>query len=185
MSYGSNLSSERFSAYLRGGEVPGRAVAHEGARDPTRWRDERRIAIPHRLFFGGERSGWGSGGVAFINPMQSQDHEALAFAYLVTEQQFQDVAAQEAGRPVGTEVDLVAAVNGGSVVAGAGRYDLVLHLGHLDEHAMFTFTTAAAEGLTPNPPGDTYRRVVMDGLMETHGLTAAQARQYVDDRAEP
>jgi len=143
------------------------------------------VSLGHRLFFGGKESrSWGRGGVAFIDAAQSGE-ETRARRYLVTPEQFQDVFAQETGRAVGYEVDLVEARAQVSLVTGSGRYDLVLYLGDHDGHPMFTFTTPDAMSLEHNPPANVYREVVVRGLQEAHGLSAAEAARYVDERIRP
>lgn len=133
------------------------------------------------MVFAGNTSSWGLGGVAFIAAAPS-GHETLARRYLVTEEQFQDVFAQETGQMVGSEIDLAATRATGSRVAGPGRYDLGLYLGECAGHPMFTCTSPDFVGLEPNAPSDAYRAVVVAGLAEAHGMSKASAHRYIDDR---
>ena len=64
VSYGSNLSADRFACYIVGGVPPGGSRANPGARD--RRLPERTIPVdlPGTGYFAGESPQWG-GGVAF------------------------------------------------------------------------------------------------------------------------
>jgi len=179
VSYGSNLLAERFAVYLEGGAPPGRTQVQAGARDASRWQDDRPVMVPHRLFFAGESRWWDGGGVAFVDPAPG---EALTRgrAYLVTAEQFQDVLAQESGRAVGSEVDWAPAVADGSVRLGDNGYDLVIHLGDADGWPMVTFTTPRPPAEHQlNAPGVSYRSTITQGLAQSHGLSGAQADEYL------
>ena len=184
VSYGSNLSSERFRVYLEGGRAPGRATAQAGARDRSLWSADRSVHLDRRLFFAGWSGGWG-GGVAHVDPAPGSADPTvagptLARAYLVTVEQFQDVLAQESGRPVGTEVDLAPALASGQAVVGEGTYDRVLAIGTLEGRPMLTFTTPRApRELTPNRPSVAYLATIVAGLVESHGLTEPEARDHL------
>lgn len=179
MSYGSNLSSQRFRTYLEGGTPPGRTIGQQGARDPSLWREVRALRIPHRLFFAGDARSWGGGGVAFIDPAPFEA-ETRGCGYLITEEQFQDVLAQESRREVGNEVDVGVARESGSAVLGEGNYDLVIHLGDIDGAPMYTFTTPHPADQVPRTvPGHAYHDTLVAGLVESHGLTEVEARAYL------
>lgn len=180
MSYGSNLSASRFRSYLAGGPVTGRSRPHEGARDPSEWRDERSMMLGHRLLFAGQSKFWGGGGIAFVDPTPIEP-TTRARGYLITVEQFQDVLAQESGRPVGDAVDLASLSDGSPARIGEGAYDLVLHLGELSGVPMWTFTTPRpVTQLEENPPGQAYRGTLVAGLIESHGLDEVEAGRYVE-----
>lgn len=65
-SYGSNLLSERFMCYLRGGVPAGSRQCHAGCPDATPPTGEALIDLRRSVVFSGERSSWGVGGVAFV-----------------------------------------------------------------------------------------------------------------------
>ncbi len=178
VSYGSNLSSERFRVYLEGGTAQGRTRAQVGSRDRSLWRADRGVTLGHQLMFAGRSRWWGGGGVAFVDPELS-DAETLGRAYLITAQQFQDVLAQESRREVGTEVDLTEALTTGSAVLGEGFYDRVLLVGH-DEHPMLTFTTPGpVTTLDQNAPSEAYAGTIAAGLIDCHGLSPHEAEAYI------
>ncbi len=166
MGYGSNLSSARFGRYLA------------GCRDTSpaaRWAA---VELPHRLIFARQSKTWGGGGVAFLDPSPTVGARTLGRAWLLTGGQFADVLAQECGLPVGSlEVPDLGA---GFVVAHPGHwYGCIVPLGRLEGRPMVTFTDEGAAGLAPGGPGAAYRRVVAEGLAETHGLSPDEADAYI------
>ena len=164
--YGSNLSSSRFARYLA------------GCRDttpPWRWDP---VEVPHRLLFARESVRWGGGGVAFLDPVPTPGTRTLGRAWLVTWEQFADVLAQECGLPVGS-VD-APAVRGARYIPHPGHwYGFVVPLGAREGWPMVTFTDEAAGSLDLRPPGPAYRAVIIEGLAESHGLSAEEATDYI------
>ncbi len=184
VSYGSNLLAERFATYLEGGIPEGRLKGQRGARNPSRWTADRPLVIPHRLVFAGDAKVWGGGGVCFIDPAISTATTRCR-AFRITLEQFQDVLAQESGRPEGTDVDVFRALPTGTARLGDGNYDTVIYLGETDGEPMFTFTSPRFAELVSNPPADSYRSVVVRGLVECHDdLDIADAEAYVSERVQ-
>ena len=115
-SFGSNILSERFACYLRGGRIEGMIKDMPGSRDatlPTEWM--RWDNLPHRLFFAHSSPTWDGGGVAFVDlgenfsdddnaktPVQNQLGTSYRL-YRVTLEQFNDVLAQENGMVPGED----------------------------------------------------------------------------------
>lgn len=108
--YGSNLHLVRLTAYLAGGRPPGGARVYPGCRDPSPPRAMRPITLPGRVHFALESAVW-TGGMAFYDPLDPGDTPARA--YLLTAEQFADLAAQEMRRPPGTDLDLTPALTHG------------------------------------------------------------------------
>ena len=73
---------------------------------------------------------WG-GGIAFLDHEHISPAPTLGHAYLVTAEQFEDVAAQETGREH-AEVQVAEVRAAGSVTLGTGRYDHIVWLGDVD-----------------------------------------------------
>src|SRR5687767_6536481 len=106
-SYGSNLARDRFLCYLRGGRPEGATRTYPGARDTSDPQGDEPMLLPGGVFFGWRSPTWG-GGIAFYDASPRVDgasrHDgsaeagAYARAYLITESQFADVAAQEMHR---------------------------------------------------------------------------------------
>lgn len=177
--YGSNLSRDRFLNYLRGGRAIGAARQHAGARDPSLPLADAPVRVPGGLHFGLTSSTWGGGGVAFYDT--EGQGEVLARAYLVTEEQFADVAAQEMHREPGPDewVDIAAAVRLGRHVNGPGHYETVHRVGEIDGSPVVTFTADKPSDIPLNPPGAAYLRMIARGLAEAHGLDPAETADYL------
>ena len=93
--YGSNLCSERFLCYIRGGMPPNSKRSYIGCDDKSLPRDTRSILIPHRLFFAGTAPGWGSMAMAFIR--SANDGQSYGRKFLITYPQFDQLIQQEQG----------------------------------------------------------------------------------------
>ncbi len=182
VAYGSNLLAERFVTYLEGGRPDGRAHAHQGARDRTRWRTDRPVEVPHRLHFAGTSRWWGGGGVALVSARVG-GQPTRGRAYLITREQFQDVLAQESGREVGHDVDLEPALRDGRARVSDGPYDLVVRVGEDGGWPMLTFTRWAPLASLPfNAPSAEYASCIVAGLRQCHGFTEPEARTYLAER---
>ncbi len=175
-SYGSNLATERFACYLGGGRPEGATRTCPGARDATPPLDERAVTLPGRIRFGGQSTTWG-GGVAFLDA--DAPDRALARAYLITEGQFADVAAQEMHRDPSEDLDLGTVLEQGRHSVGPGRYETLHLVGELEAAPVLTFTAADPDELPVNPPSTAYLRMIARGLRETHDLGPADVAGYL------
>lgn len=156
VSYGSNLSRERFLTYLTGGRPSGRTERQSGARDPSPPRADRAIVIAHRLYFAGDTAVWGGGGVAYVDPDPDASVRTLARAWLITDEQFIDVWEQE-----------------------GERYARRLDLAPIDRLPAVTFTTPVDLADQVAPPSDAYAATLVAGLVESHRLDESDAAAYV------
>jgi len=177
VSYGSNMAAARMACYLEGGCPAGGAVTYDGARDPSPPRDSTPVELPGRVFFAGRSQVWG-GGVAFY------DHDtpgpAAARAYLVTEEQFSDIVAQEMRRPAGERHDLSRVLADGRHALGPGGYETVLHLGDRAGVPMLTFTAPhGAADVEHTRPSPAYLDTIARGLTEAHGWDGARVAEYL------
>src|SRR6185437_8200832 len=136
--------------------------------------------IPHRLYFAGYAGGWG-GAPCFVDTAQSPGTRTLARAYLITWGQFEDVVAQENGRPT-TPLDIEPAdlTAGFSVLVGRGRYENVLCVGRLDEFPVVTITSPGTmTGAQLGAPSSAYLQVMIAGLRESHALRDDEIVAYL------
>ena len=178
-SYGSNLARDRFLCYLQGGRPPGATRTYPGARDTTAPSDDRALTLPGEMFFAWESPTWG-GGIAFYDATATGS--TLARAYLVSEQQFADVAAQEMHREPGQDLDLTTVLAASRHDLGPGRYESLHLVGDLDGHPVLTFTTPDPAVLQPNPPTQPYLSMIARGLSDTHGLGVDEITHYLAAR---
>lgn len=184
VSYGSNMCAARLTCYLEGGCPPGGSRHHPGARDPRPPRHSLGVHLPGSVYFAGDSTQWGGGGVAFY------DHEspgpAAARAYLVTAQQFADVAAQEMHRvpdpedPI-EEVVLGGLDAGGRHRVGPGHYETLVEVGRIGGAPMLTFTAPhGSDHVEHSEPSAAYLAMLADGLREGHGWDGTEVQEYLD-----
>lgn len=177
VAYGSNLCAARFACYLSGGAPPGATRNYPGCRDRRPARGSIPVTLPGTLYFSGESGVW-TGGMAFY------DHHTpgptYGRGYLITAEQFADVAAQEMHREPGEFLDLTDVLATGQHEFGPGRYETVLLVGERDGHPMVTFTAPGRAADVPHTaPAAAYLRMLAAGLAEIHDLTREQIAAYL------
>ncbi|MFJ2864308.1 histone deacetylase [Kitasatospora sp. NPDC087314] len=178
--YGSNLDSARFACYLRGGRPIGGAHTHPGCRDRRPPLRDVPSLLSGTLYFAQESAVWG-GGRGFYDPQTNG--RIPCRAYLVTEGQFSDIAAQEMHRSPGTDLDLTRALAHGLDRIGPGRYEMLVCAGELDGYPLLTFTAPGAlADAELNPPSAAYLRVLAAGLAESHGWGPWRTAGYLASR---
>jgi hypothetical protein len=182
VSYGSNMSADRFAYYLRGGRPPGGARRNPGARDATPPARSIPVDLPGSVYFAGDSPQWG-GGVAFYD--HETPGEGVGRGYLVTPEQFADIAAQEMyrlpqqGDPL--EEIVTAPLPGGRHTAGPGRYETLVEVGRVDDLPLLTFTSPhGADHVPHNPPSPAYVVHLRAGLKESRGWDHAEVDAYVE-----
>ena len=104
------------------------------------------------------------------------DGELAARAYLLTFGQLSDVVAQEAKRPVGSDLVLGNGVDR-RWPAPSRIYETLLHVDDRDGLPMFTITSL--QNLEPTAPSPHYLRTMLDGLGEAFGWTAGERVDYL------
>jgi hypothetical protein len=170
--YGSNLSRERFSSYIVGGCPPGATRALPGCRDRTSPAAVRASRVRGELCFAKHSTNWG-GAVAFLDVQA--DADALVVLYLLTEQQLDDVVAQENAWSPG-EVTLPRQVPGDGCDLGGGFYPLVVCLTTLGGETVVTVTDRVAACARPT---DAYLTYVAAGLRDEHGMSTPEIVEYL------
>jgi hypothetical protein len=175
-SYGSNLSRDRFLCYLQGGRPEGATRTYPGARDESHPAADAPFALPGQVFFGWHSPTW-DGGIAFYDAGSSG--QALARAYLITEGQFADVAAQEMHREPGSDLDLSTVLAERRHSVGPGRYESLHLVGEMGGHPVITFTSPDDAELPHNPPSEPYLAMVARGLRETHEQSEDELADYL------
>jgi hypothetical protein len=178
--YGSNLAMDRFRCYLSGGRPAGGSREYDGCRDPSDPARTEGVEVPGGIVFASESSVWG-GGMAFFD--RTLPGVAACRAYLITAEQFGDVAAQERRRPPGGEfardlADLLPDVET-MLATGPGHYETVVRLGELDGAPMFTITHHDVASLPLAAPTAAYLRWISLGLGEAHGYDGGRVARYL------
>lgn len=118
--------------------------------------------------------------MAFYDPVRSAGSVA-ARAYLISVQQFSDVAAQEMHRPPGGQLDVHRLLADAPVASlGDGRYETLHRVGDLDGLPVVTFSAPWSVATAPvNPPNAAYLQIIADGLRESHEWSTAQICDYL------
>ncbi len=136
--------------------------------------------LPGGLYFALESRTW-TGGMAFYDPDAAG--EAAAHAYLVTAEQFSDIAAQEMHRDPGPDLDLTRVLAQGRAAVGPGRYETLVCPGELDERPVLTFTAPWGMHDVPwNAPAAGYLRWLASGLRASHDWPAERVAAYLAHR---
>ncbi|MFF8968680.1 hypothetical protein [Streptomyces sp. NPDC014995] len=111
------------------------------------------------------------------------DGQMAARAYLLTAEQFSDIAAQEMYRKPGENLDLAKVLESGRAVMGPGRYETLVCPGYLDGHPVLTFTAPWCMGdVEWNSPAANYLRNLGSGLGESHGWSCERIAEYLANR---
>ncbi|MEV8568333.1 histone deacetylase [Streptomyces sp. NPDC051322] len=178
--YGSNMHADRLAYYIEGGRPSGGARHYPGCRNRRLPEQTVPVLLPGVLYFALESLVW-TGGMGFYDPDGAG--EMPARAYLVTAEQFSDIAAQEMHRDPGTDIDLTRALATGRDRLGPGRYETLVCPGAIDGIPVFTFTApwSLAEAEL-NAPSAAYLGNFATGLMEAHGWTPERSAEYLATR---
>ena len=180
VAYGSNLGTDRFRCYLKGGRPDGGTRTYTGCRDQSDPTGTFSLEISGALVFAGASGVWG-GGMAFFDPEGTGS--VACRAYLVTAEQFADVAAQEMRlEPGGAFAQALAGVLpelGELHRMGPGRYETVVRVDTRDGVPLLTVTNHDIQGLTLAAPSTPYLRSIAKGLREAHGWDYARIASYL------
>jgi hypothetical protein len=130
------------------------------------------------MYFTGQSKTWG-GAVCVLDP-DEEYATTLGRAYLITAEQFSDIAAQEMGRAVGTDLPIADLLDAGTLELGPGRYETLTHLGDLYGYPMLTFTASwSRRDVLSGTPSAGYLRTIAAGLLETYDFPPERAADYL------
>jgi hypothetical protein len=186
--YGSNLRTERFECYIKGGQPKLAHKTDPGCNDPSPPLRVEKVSIPYQLYFAEASNNWTDGdtpgAVAFLGHEVTTTNPTIGRMYLITEDQFKDVFKQENGIPVATESNLfdLREVNAKTRVTflhGKGNwYGTIVYLGDKDGYPKYTFTASREHGHY-NAPSRPYLRTIIAGLREMGDVTAQEGAEYL------
>ncbi|MGV3465742.1 MAG: hypothetical protein ACO1OT_10670 [Heyndrickxia sp.] len=177
VSYGSNLYRDRFMCYIQGGRPEGSEKVEKGCRDQTPPEADEKIELSYPLYFAKDRSKWGEGGVAFIDHEEQADVKTISRMYLITNEQFEDVVAQENNQDT-LSIDLHNVIENGYLDINKSWYGRIVFLGYKEGAPMFTFTNpvSMSSEIFCTPPSS-YLKIISKGLEEL-GLTREEIVHY-------
>ena len=177
--YGSNLDKERFYCYIRGGRPKGNIRKNDGCRDNSLPLSEKKMLIPYELYFSGKSESWNGGGVAYIHPQKDDTQLTYAHLYLITREQFCDIAMQENDLDMIPEIPFDIIINlGQHTFPKVKAYNHLLFLGKEDDLPVFTFTHYRCFENT-SQPSRSYLAAIARGLKAHFKLTDKLVCNYL------
>ncbi|MBP1971411.1 hypothetical protein J2Z83_003550 [Virgibacillus natechei] len=166
VSFGSNIFQERFLCYINGDRPHGSTKKETGCEDKTPPKASEKVELAYPLYFSKERSKWGEGGVAFIGHETMNNTMTIGRKYLITDEQFIEVVAQE-NNQYDLDIDLHDVIEKGHKSVNSGWYGRLVYLGDKDGYPMFTFTSnQPIDDTTFTKPSAAYLSTITSGLLE-------------------
>ncbi|MED1472452.1 hypothetical protein [Bacillus salipaludis] len=167
-SYGSNLNSERFLCYIKGGSPEGSTRVESGCRDRSLPIDVSTFTIPYPLYFAKKAAGWDSQGVAFIGLKQDPANMTYSTKYLVTTEQFLDIVRQE-NSGIEFDIDLNEVIENSSTTFRSSWYGNIVYLGEDKGYPIFTFTAPwNIDEVEWEKPSQSYLSTIIKGLRSNY-----------------
>ncbi len=177
-SYGSNMNQDRFSCYIEGKQAEGSSEPERGCRNCEPPLADQPVNIQYPLYFSKQESKWGTGGVAFIGHREGENEKTAGRMYLISEEQFMDVASQENGID-GLEIDFARIKESRFLPLTEGWYGTIVYLGDCEGKPIFTFTSNHDMGEEEFvPPSFAYLKTIAKGL-ETLGMDRQEVVDYL------
>lgn len=191
-SYGSNLNKDRFYSYLTGKKYSTALVTHKGCENATEPKNIVNFCAPQMsLYFAQESTFWGSGGVGFVQLAQHSDEFVHMRMYLITQEQFCDIVAQENGAhdeyeqirsqllPIMQQLHSSGTRKMHRVLPTGAWYNALLYLGTAEDgHAIFSFTTFDSFEHLIQAPCKNYLQVIAQGLRDA-GMSKVECAEYL------
>ncbi|MGG3466910.1 hypothetical protein ABES02_05130 [Neobacillus pocheonensis] len=169
-SYGSNINTDRFLCYIKGGRPEGSSKVETGCKDPSLPLDQSTFTINLPLYFAKEAEKWESKGVAFIGLNQISEAKTYSKKYLITTEQFLEVVKQE-NNGVELEIDLNEVRRNVSKIFRQAWYGNVLYLGEDKGYPIFTFTAPwDIEDVEWKKPSHSYLTTIVKGLKQDYSV---------------
>jgi hypothetical protein len=192
--YGSKVNREHFLEYIRGGTSKFTGQMLPGCRnkqDPIR---DYALGINHELYFARNSVPWG-GAMAFVLPQDSRT-KTLGRAYLITAEQFVDIACMQNGRKPG-DPDFVldytysegakesyfsAADPSKPGTQARQWYGRILKIGERESWPVFTVTAEWSGYGEPNAPGRSYLNTIVKGIQQLGRISGQAMVEYFSNK---
>lgn len=183
LSYGSNLSKERFLCYLQGGTPTGSTKCEKGCRDTSLPIKDEPFVFSHPLYFAKNSVRW-NGGIAFIKKEATKDTKTYGRMYLITEEQFMDIISQE-NNVVDIKIDFDEVKKLHHLKVSNGLYGQIIHIGDKGGFPIFTFTSIDDDSeIIFKKPSTAYLNTIVSGLKETFQMEQIEAIKYLSKSKE-
>ncbi len=166
VSYGSNLSIDRFRCYLFGGKPDGSSRTYSGSSQRIEPLKSSLFVVNYSLYFAKSSSVWNNGGVCFLADQFEDGESTIGRKYLITKTQFKDVFKQENNIDNDIEIDFESLNKRHELIIDENTwYGKIIHLGNQDEIDIVTFTCSDFfENF--NRPDPSYLLTLYKGLLE-------------------
>ena len=160
--YGSNLSEDRLTYYIRGGTYPVNGVQYDPCTNTSLWKKTMVRVYPGRMYFSNYSPSWGARGVAFYD--RNGEGKTVMKLYLITWEQFLEIRKKE----------------------GRGRtwYGKIEQLEEMDGIPVLTMTSSEPYGCSV-PPCSEYVEVIRKALIVECGITEEAANKYLQGCMKP
>ncbi|MFV8830050.1 hypothetical protein [Alkalihalobacterium sp. APHAB7] len=177
-SYGSNLSTDRFLCYIRGGKPEGSDKEEVGCRDQSLPLKQRSHIMKYPLYFAKNSIRWQKQGVAFIGLTKDEKHKTYSRKYLITEEQFFDVVKQE-NNGIDLQINLTEVKKSQYKTLRDSWYGTILFLGEEDGYPIFTFTADWDLDVPFKKPSEQYLSMIIEGLQRNVKLSPSEIVDYL------
>lgn len=177
--FGSGLSKEHFLQSISG-KQPHQTLRHNrGCTDTSEPLKDVFISLPYRLFFAGSCQ-FDDGGHAFIDYRQDDTAHTVARAYLITKEQFTEIASQENKQSIVKQLPFKAAATHGHAAIGydSSDYGELLYCGTMDGCPIYSLTTSNPD-VPPVAPSGAYTKLICKGLSEANHVDRKMAIEYL------
>jgi len=178
--YGSNMDYERFIKYIQGGRLIVNNKTKEYKPCPTDVKPPEQsepYTIDRRLFFAKESNTWNQHGVAFISNKRNKKSKTFAKLYLISEDQFLHLFAQENGR-LNARIDFEQLFQNEYLDFDYSFYNRILVI-EKDHKGFPVLTFTNKSKLLPNKPFVEYASLIINSLISTHNITIKEAFDYI------
>lgn len=177
--FGSGLAKEHFLNSITGDHSPGDLREYVGCSDKTSPVKDEFIHLPYERYFSGSHPVHSDGGgCGFISTERSDRFSTIARAYLITKEQFAEIAAQENEYKGKVEMPYDQAKKNGVARLGIkGLYNALLYCGEKDGFSMFSLTQPVRG--EPAKPSAAYMRILCKGLSEAKNVSRQEAVDYL------
>lgn len=173
------MDPDRFACYIQGGTPHGGKRNYEGCDDKELPRNTACVWLPYQQYFAGHSPVW-NGGAAFLN-LKKGGGKTKGKAYLITNEQFEQVVAKESHRDYVVPLDLRLIRKLGWIDVGEGRYDRILYCGDYKGHPLLTCTSP--EEIRPyTRPSPAYLKMIASGLHGAYGMPVEEIVVYLLDK---
>ncbi len=186
--FGSGLSRQNFNCLITGGRPPEADHDCRGCRDKHLPLKNTFLSLPYDLYFAGESSIWGGGGLATLGTTLNKKAHTIARAYLITVEQLEDIAAQENMQTAPIRLPLAMAIRDGHVtiknVTGKRLYDELMYCRLEGGVPVFTLTSLRKQDEHTLPSG-LYTKLLCKGLSQNPDLDTKAAIDYLTSNMLP